>query len=123
MNNAKPIHRARCRIAMLCCLALPLPLVSQKATDLQVSPAPFAALGDIQWEPWLTSMMRHLSKGTPAVLAHFAHNPFPDAPPRYVRAAYYDYRFTTPGELLTTGRWWKREYLRLYAQPIDGGER
>jgi hypothetical protein len=83
----------------------------------------FAALGDVQWEPWLITTMHHLSKGTPSVLRLFAHDPFPDAPPRYVRAAYYDYRFTSPAELRATGRWWKRTWLRLYAEPIDGGAR
>ena len=38
-----------------------------------------------------------------------AGNPFPGAPPRFVRAVLYDYRFSTPEERRRTGAWWVRE--------------
>jgi lipase maturation factor len=38
-----------------------------------------------------------------------AGNPFPDRPPRFVRARLYEYRFTTPDERRATGAWWVRE--------------
>jgi lipase maturation factor 1 len=41
-------------------------------------------------------------------------NPFPDRPPRYVRAVYYTYGFTTHDERKQTGRRWTRERLGLY---------
>ncbi len=42
-------------------------------------------------------------------------NPFPGAPPRYVRALLYDYKFTTLEEKRRTGNWWKRELLGAYS--------
>jgi hypothetical protein len=45
-------------------------------------------------------------------------NPFPDHPPRYVRALYYKYRFTTPDERRKTGRWWNRDLLGEYFSPV-----
>ena len=48
-----------------------------------------------------------------------AHNPFPDKPPRYVRAMFYRYRFTTVDELRQTGAWWKRQELREYLPTLS----
>ena len=53
-------------------------------------------------------MVRVLS-GEPDVLRLLEHNPFPDHPPRAVRATLYEYRFTTPEEKSRTGDWWVRE--------------
>ena len=44
----------------------------------------------------------------------FRRNPFPDKPPRYIRAMFYRYRFTTVDERHQIGAWWKREELREY---------
>ena len=50
-------------------------------------------------------------------------NPFPDRPPRYVRAQYYTYRFTTPAERRRTGRWWTRELIGIYYPAVSLGKR
>ncbi len=65
----------------------------------------FAALGDYRSDPWTVQLMVKLLQGSPDVLRLFAKNPFPDSPPRYVRAMVYEYRFTTPrkGELREIG--------------------
>jgi predicted DCC family thiol-disulfide oxidoreductase YuxK len=68
----------------------------------------FAALGTAQDNPWFSSFCLRLLQGSPDVLALLASNPFPGAPPRYVRAITYDYRFTTPAERRATGAWWVR---------------
>ena len=44
--------------------------------------------------------------------------PFPDRPPRYVRALYYEYRFTAREERQRTGLWWNRDLLGLYYSPV-----
>ena len=59
------------------------------------------------------------------------YDPFPDAPPRLVRARLMRYEFTTPDERRATGDWWKRvvigEYLPEVSRPAaptanpDGG--
>jgi hypothetical protein len=40
-----------------------------------------------------------------------ARNPFPDKPPKYVRAILFKYQFTTSEEHRTTGAWWKRREI------------
>jgi len=70
----------------------------------------FAALGTHQDNPWFTNFMVKLLEGDPVVLRLLAYNPFPDAPPKYVRARSYLYRFTHRGER----NWWSREERGLY---------
>jgi hypothetical protein len=48
-----------------------------------------------------------------------ARNPFPDKPPRYIRAMLYRYRFTTVNELRQTGAWWKRQELHEYLPTLS----
>jgi len=72
----------------------------------------FAALGDYQENPWIIAFMARLLEGSPDVLKLMAANPFPDAPPRYIRASLYDYKFTRSDD--HSKAWWKRTYLRPY---------
>jgi hypothetical protein len=53
-------------------------------------------------------------EGKPEVLALLDKNPFPDAPPTFLRAGLYEYKFTDWAERRATGNWWKREYKRPY---------
>jgi hypothetical protein len=71
----------------------------------------FAALDPMSNLPLLQALSRHLRAGTPEVLALMGRNPFPGAPPRFIRFAQYDYRFTTPDERSRTGAWWRRELV------------
>jgi hypothetical protein len=68
----------------------------------------FAAMGSAQDEPWFSGLMLKLLEGDKEVLGLLAGNPFPDRPPRWVRARMYRYTFTTPAERKATGRWWNR---------------
>jgi len=43
-----------------------------------------------------------------------AANPFPNRPPKYVRALLYEYRFADPGTYVQTGQWWGRRLEGLY---------
>ena len=58
-----------------------------------------------------------LAKGL-RILGLFSVNPFPAGPPRFVRAQYYQYHFTTPDEHRTTGLWWTRRLIGEYYGPI-----
>lgn len=78
----------------------------------------FAALGNIRRNGWMVGLMRRLLEGQPEVLDLLSHNPFPEAPPRYIRAVRYDYRFTDPRTLDKTGRWWHRERLGPYSPTL-----
>ena len=65
-------------------------------------------------ESWFLSFCHRLLDGSPPVLALLEHNPFPRAPPRFVRAIVYDYHFTDAATRRATGAWWRREPLGLY---------
>jgi lipase maturation factor 1 len=79
----------------------------------------FAALGNYQQNPWLVQFCQRLLQGSPDVIALLKKNPFPDHPPRYLRAGFYDYHFTTAAERASTGAWWKREFIGEYLPPIS----
>lgn len=85
----------------------------------------FAALGDYRQNPWFVRFVQRLLSNTPDVIALLARNPFPDAPPRFVRATSYDYSFTTVAERRASGAWWKRDNPRRYlpAVSLDDFER
>ena len=74
----------------------------------------FAALGAYPESPWFVSFAKRLLEGSTSVLALLEKNPFPDAPPRLVRAVLYDYRFTHLGDPGSAGAWWRREKKGLF---------
>jgi hypothetical protein len=55
------------------------------------------------------------------VLHLFANNPFPDKPPREVRAVKWQYWFTSVSEKRSQGLWWRRQFLGLYAPTLERG--
>jgi hypothetical protein len=79
----------------------------------------FASLGSWQDYPIVPRTEMHLLSDDKDVLALFASNPFPHEPPREVRAVIWQYWFTTMAEKRTTGLWWRREYIGLYAPTIE----
>jgi hypothetical protein len=83
----------------------------------------FAALGPYQRQYWLHSLMRRLLDGSPDVVGLFGRTPFPDDPPRYIRATIADYRFTDPVSAGATGHWWTlgpgRPYSPVLQRRID----
>jgi hypothetical protein len=78
----------------------------------------FAALRAPQRPRWMNRLFKKLLEGSPAVLDQFAENPFPDRPPRYLRALVYRYRFSRWEEGWETGRWWRRDQRRVYLPPV-----
>ena len=79
----------------------------------------FAALETPEQNPWLGGLIVRLLQGSRDVTGLLAHNPFPNQPPRYIRAMFYRYRFTSPTELQQTGAWWKRQELREYLPTVS----
>ena len=79
----------------------------------------FAALGDYRQNPWFVNFCLRLLQGSPEVSALLAKNPFPDHPPRYLRAEVYDYQFTNFAERRATGAWWKRAAAGEYLPPVS----
>src|SRR5216117_1935088 len=79
----------------------------------------FAALGAPRENPWFVALIFRLLHGSHEMNGLLANNPFPHKPPRYIRAMFYRYRFTTVSELRQTGAWWKREELREYLPTLS----
>ena len=73
----------------------------------------FAALDDPRHLPWFPRFLKRLLENEPSVTALLAKNPFPDKPPLYVRAEFYEYTWSTPAEK-AKGVWWDRKPLGLY---------
>ena len=71
----------------------------------------FAALGSPRNNPWFIRFELRLLQNSHPVLALLQRNPFPNAPPKFVRAMLYEYDFTTRAERRATGAWWKRKFL------------
>ena len=69
----------------------------------------FAALGNYRQNPWLVNFCLRLLQGSPQVLGLLERNPFPSAPPRYIRAVVYDYHFLDLSAHRKTGGWWRRQ--------------
>ena len=74
----------------------------------------FAALGTYQRNPWLVHFCKRLLQGSPEVLKLLEENPFPEKPPKYIRAMVYDYHFSSPEEKRKSGQWWTRSEARPY---------
>jgi lipase maturation factor 1 len=73
----------------------------------------FAALDDPNGLAWFSRFLRRLLENEPSVLALLEQNPFPDKPPLYVRAQFYEYRYADAEER-TKGVRWHRQLLGLY---------
>jgi hypothetical protein len=78
----------------------------------------FAAISRQYAYSWLQPLMLRLLQNDAATLRLLRDNPFPDDPPRHVRAQLYRYRFTTPAELRRDHAWWHRTLEAPYLRPI-----
>ncbi|UJR22086.1 hypothetical protein I4U23_025152 [Adineta vaga] len=82
----------------------------------------FAAMQNLQYNPWLIHLMAHLlasDQYSPVnvVLSNGEGNPFPDAPPRFIKAELYRYKFTD----MKSGEknWWIRTNPQPYSPIFD----
>jgi hypothetical protein len=79
----------------------------------------FASLATWEANPWVLATEARLLAAEPAVLRLFAGDPFHSARPRAVRAVLWQYWFTDRATRASTGAWWRRRLLGLYAPQID----
>jgi predicted DCC family thiol-disulfide oxidoreductase YuxK len=79
----------------------------------------FAALGSYRNNPWFINFCVQLLNGSPEVLALLDKNPFPDAPPRFIRAVVYNYHFTDLKVRRSEGTWWRREFKGNYCPVLS----
>jgi hypothetical protein len=73
----------------------------------------FAALRG-RCQPWFQRFMLRLLEGAPDVVALLADDPFPETPPRYLRARLQRYRFTSFG----SDAWWEVEAAGSYCPTV-----
>jgi hypothetical protein len=74
----------------------------------------FAAMGTAREYEWFSPLLLKLLEGDGATIGLLDGNPFPERPPRWIRARMYKYTFTTAAERQQTGRWWNREVVGDY---------
>jgi uncharacterized membrane protein YhdT len=67
---------------------------------------------------WFVPFLGRLLEGDRAILRLMGRNPFPDAPPRYVRARLFRYRFSTWAERRESGVWWVRTFVGDLVRPV-----
>lgn len=75
----------------------------------------FSAMRPELSELWLLRLAGALLTQKQVVLDLFAENPFPEAPPRFIKMDLYRYRMTSPLQ----GAWWTRELVQVYLPPIS----
>ena len=79
----------------------------------------FAAMGPPNRYPWSLNLTWKLLHNDPGAAGLFRSNPFPEKPPRYIRAVWYRYQFVRPNP---QGLWWKREKLGLWLPPLEAND-
>ncbi|MEU6223237.1 lipase maturation factor family protein [Streptomyces sp. NPDC047042] len=78
----------------------------------------FAALSPAYAGSWFGAMVERLLDNDRDTLRLLRRSPFPpDAPPHYVRARLFRYRYTTWRERRATGAYWERVYVREFMPP------
>jgi hypothetical protein len=79
----------------------------------------FAAMSSYQQHPWFVNFVAKLLQNDRPVLSLLKSNPFPDQPPKFVRAELYEYHFTDRSTHRQTGDWWVREYAGEYFPAVS----
>jgi hypothetical protein len=77
----------------------------------------FAAMQTPNEYRWTLHLVWKLLHNDPGTLSLFGGNPFPDQPPRFIRAVLYRYAFAPPGN--PAHLWWNREELSLWLPPLS----
>ena len=72
----------------------------------------FASMSTPDQYPWTLNLVWKLLHNDQQAISLFAGNPFPQKPPRFVRAVLYRYKLAKSGN--TQGNWWQREKLGLW---------
>lgn len=93
-----------------------LPIVSphQPRLDWQMW---FAARSNYKQNHWFLNLAYRLLTNQQEVLELIGENPFPEEPPKYIKASLYTYRFTVRdknSELYSASNWWTREKVGDY---------
>jgi hypothetical protein len=75
----------------------------------------FLAMPGANTDAWFVHLVTKLLEGDARARALLAPGPFEDHPPRWIRARYYRYQLTRPGE----PGWWRRTLESEYLPPLS----
>jgi len=82
----------------------------------------FLPFQGFQKNTWFQNFMIRILQGSKTVLGLVRKNPFPDHPPKYLRAVAKKYEFTNRDEKNKTGNWWKVTDERPYSPILERNE-
>lgn len=77
----------------------------------------FAAMSPYYNHPWILNLVAKLLQNQPQVTALLAENPFPNQPPKFIRARLFHYKFTDGDD--GGGAWWTRQLAQEYLPPLS----
>jgi hypothetical protein len=80
----------------------------------------FASMASYQQYSFTLNLVWKLLHNDSGAVSLFADNPFPDKPPRYIRAVLYKYSFAEPGN--AEGKYWNRQALGLWLPPLSADD-
>lgn len=80
----------------------------------------FAAMSSPEEYPWTLHLVWKLLHNDPGAVSLFASNPFPNKPPRFVRAVLYRYTLAKPGN--AAGVWWNRERVGIWLPEFSAND-
>jgi hypothetical protein len=78
----------------------------------------FAAMASPADYPWTLHFVWKLLHNDKETLSLLANNPFPDAPPHFIRARLYRYHFAPPSDTA----WWKREPIEQWLPALSADD-
>ena len=76
----------------------------------------FASMSSPDDYPWTLNLIWKLLHNDANAVNLFKENPFPDKPPKYIRAVLYEYSFVKPNN---KGIWWSRKSLGNWLSPLS----
>jgi len=79
----------------------------------------FAAMEDYSQNPWFVHLLYQLLKGNSGAISLLRSNPFPNRPPRFIRAEIYEYHFSKDH---SSGQWWERKKVGRYFPAISADD-
>src|SRR5205823_14369183 len=78
----------------------------------------FADRSSPRQPPWFVPFLFNVLQNHTPTPKLLGRSPFPNAPPAFVRARLYRYRFSTARERRQTGQWWMRDLVGDYLPPV-----
>jgi hypothetical protein len=77
----------------------------------------FASMSTPDEYPWTLNLVWKLLHNDPNAISLFADNPFPNKPPKFIRAVLYHYQFAKPGNIQNL--WWTRQQVAIWISPTS----